>query len=116
MVVFSKTFAKGGRSHNGPGRPNAAQRRANKGYLLVLWGDGEACPCSYCGISLCFATVEADRVIAGANGGSYRRENIIPPGGAGNARRADKSLWCFAPLLARRLVRKGYVVSTKPAA
>jgi hypothetical protein len=60
------------------------------------------------------ATLEADRIIAGAAGGSYRRENIIPACRSCNASRGDQSLWSFAPKVARRLKRMGFVVSAKP--
>jgi 5-methylcytosine-specific restriction endonuclease McrA len=99
----------------GDARGSSAQRRARKGYLLTLWGDGESCPCSYCQMPLTFATVEADRIIAGNHGGSYRRENVIPACRACNAARGDRTLWSFAPNLARRLVRKGYTVSSAVA-
>ena len=107
MVVISNTFTKGGRA-GGDKRGSAAQRRARKGYLLTLWGDGEVCPCLYCDHPLTFATVEADRIVAG---GSYRRENVIPACRECNVKRLDKSLWSFAPNLARRLKRRGYTVS-----
>jgi hypothetical protein len=116
MVVLSNTFAKGGRPSNGGDRGSAAARRARKGYLLTLWGDGETCPCLYCGRPLVFSTIEADRIIPGTLGGSYRRENVIPACRVCNSRRGDRSLWSFAPKLARRLVAKGFVVSAKPVA
>jgi 5-methylcytosine-specific restriction endonuclease McrA len=95
----------------GDSRGSAAARRSRKGYLLTLWGDGETCPCAYCGHVLTFATIEADRVIPGNLGGSYRRENVIPACRVCNARRGDSTLWSFDPRLARRLVRRGYQVS-----
>jgi hypothetical protein len=113
MVVLSNSFAKGGRA-GGDLRGNSATRRARKGYLLTLWGNGETCSCIYgCGRVLDFATVEADRIIAG---GSYRRENVIPACRACNVARLDKSLWSFAPNVARRLVRRGFVVSARSVA
>jgi hypothetical protein len=110
MVVLSNSFSKGGRA-GGDKRGSAAQRRARKGYLLTLWGDGELCPCLYgCGTMLNSATLEADRIIAG---GSYARTNVIPACRACNVARLDKSLWSFAPKLARKLKRMGYTVSAK---
>lgn len=108
MVVLSNSFARGGRP-GGDKRGNAAQRRARKGYLLTLWGNGETCPCSYCGHLLTFATVEADRILAG---GSYARHNVIPACRECNVARLDRTLWSFAPNLARKLLRRGYVVSS----
>jgi 5-methylcytosine-specific restriction endonuclease McrA len=115
MVVLSKTFAKGGRA-GGDLRGNAAARRARKGYLLVQFGNGITCSCIYqCGRVLDFSTVEADRIIPGSLGGSYRRENIIPACRSCNVARLDKSLWSFAPNVARKLKRRGYVVSAQSA-
>lgn len=116
MVVLSQNFSRGGRP-GGDQRGNAAARRARKGYLLTLWGDGEFCPCLYgCGTMLNSATLEADRIIPGSMGGTYRRENVIPACRSCNVARLDKSIWAFAPKLARRLKRMGYVVSAKPVA
>ncbi len=112
MVVLSNSFQKGGRA-GGDKRGNAAQRRARKGYLLTLWGDGETCPCIYCGYSLVSATLEADRIIAG---GSYARTNVIPACRSCNVARLDKTIWSFNPRVARRLKRLGFVVSAKPVA
>jgi hypothetical protein len=104
---------KSSRPSNGGDRGNAAARRSRKGYLLTVWGDGETCPCLFCGFPLTFATVEADRVIPGALGGSYRRENVIPACRSCNARRGDKTVWEFSPRVARRLKRRGFVLTTR---
>lgn len=121
MVVLSNSFARkvttGSSRAGGDLRGNSAQRRARKGYLLIFWGNGETCPCIYgCGRMLSFATVEADRIIPGSLGGSYRRENVIPACRSCNVARLDKSLWSFAPNVARKLVRRGFVVSARSAA
>jgi hypothetical protein len=112
MVVLSNSFQRKvatGKSRPGGERGNSAQRRARKGYLLTLWGNGENCLCIYgCGTILTFATVEADRIIAG---GSYRRENVIPACRVCNVARSDKTLWSFAPNVARKLLRRGFIVS-----
>jgi 5-methylcytosine-specific restriction endonuclease McrA len=116
MVVLSNNFVRGGRP-GGDQRGNAAARRARKGYLLVLWGNGETCPCSYgCGTVLDWSSIEADRIIPGSLGGTYRRENVIPACRSCNVARLDKSIWAFAPKLARKLKRMGFVVSAKPVA
>jgi hypothetical protein len=109
----TKLPGKSSRPGNGGDRGSAAARRSRKGYLLTVWGDGETCPCLFCGASLTFATVEADRVIPGSLGGSYRRENVIPACRRCNAQRGDKTVWEFSPRVARRLVRRGFVVSTR---
>ena len=59
-------------------RGNAATRRARKTWLLNTFGDRETCPCYRCGRSLSRSLVEADRIIPGCLGGSYRRSNIRP--------------------------------------
>jgi hypothetical protein len=93
----------------GDKRGSSRARRDRKHHLLALWGDGNSCPCLYCGTALTFATVEADRIIAGD---SYRRSNVIPACRACNVARLDKSIWSFAPNVARRLKRRGYLTST----
>ena len=117
MVAFSKSFQRKcetgkARACNGGDRGSAAARRSRKGYLLTVWGDGETCACIYgCGTVLSFATVEADRIIPGTSGGSYRRENVIPACRQCNSRRGDRTVWSFSPNVARKLLRKGFVVS-----
>ena len=59
-------------------RGSSSTRRARKTWLLVTFGDGETCPCYRCGRRLSRSMVEADRIIPGCLGGSYRRENIRP--------------------------------------
>lgn len=93
----------------GDKRGSSAARKARKLHLLALWGNGETCPCLYCSAPLTYATVEADRIIAGD---SYRRSNVIPACRACNVARLDKSIWSFAPNVARRLKRRGYLTST----
>jgi hypothetical protein len=114
MVVLSASFERGGRP-GGDKRGNAAARRARKRFLLATFGNGTICPCAYsgCTVMLTFETVEADRIIAGD---SYRRESVIPACRECNVKRLDKSLWSYDPKLARRLIRRGYIVSTRSAA
>lgn len=111
MVILTTSFKRGGRP-GGDKRGNAATRRARKYWMLFQFGNGVTCPCSHCGTELGYATVEADRIVAG---GSYCRKNVIPACRCCNVKRSDKSLWQFNPLLARRLVRKGIIVSQKGA-
>jgi 5-methylcytosine-specific restriction endonuclease McrA len=108
MVVLTKTFANGGRSHNGGARPNSYQRRANRHFLLREFGNGETCNCVYCGEILDYATIEVDRLKAGADGGGYTRDNIVPACKPCNRRRGKRSVWAFNPNAARRLKRRGY--------
>lgn len=46
--------------------------------MLSWFGDGITCPCYSCGDPLFYSTLEADRVIPGALGGTYARGNIRP--------------------------------------
>jgi 5-methylcytosine-specific restriction endonuclease McrA len=83
----------------GDKRGNAAARRARKNWLLSQpqWQDsklgtvpGESCACVFqCGTVLTYATVEADRIVAG---GSYRRENVQPACRPCNLARSDDDL------------------------
>lgn len=83
----------------GDKRGNAAARRARKHWLLSQpqWQDaskgtvpGESCMCVFqCGTVLTYATVEADRIIAG---GSYRRGNVQPACRPCNLARSDDDL------------------------
>jgi len=81
--------------HGGEKRGNSYARRARKLWMLATWGDGEKCPCVFCGISLSFETVEADRIIPG---GTYRRENVQPACRPCNLSKSDNPNW--APTLA----------------
>lgn len=65
-------------SNNDP-RGSAESRRQRKIFLLATFGDGYTAPCAFCGFELDFWTITADRFpILGADGGSYRRDNIRP--------------------------------------
>lgn len=74
----------------GEKRGNNKDRRARKIWMLSTWGDGSRCPCVHCGISLDYATVEADRIVPG---GSYRRENVQPACRDCNASRSNDTEW-----------------------
>ena len=69
---------------NSNARGSASARAARRAYLLRTYAadvllDGEpACRCWRCGALLTEATMTVDRIHAGADGGSYRRENIRP--------------------------------------
>jgi 5-methylcytosine-specific restriction endonuclease McrA len=76
----------------------------------------DMCSCVYCGDMLTFATVEADRIIPGSMGGTYRFENVIPACRECNASRGDRTVWSFDANVARRLKRMGRIVSAKSAA
>ena len=75
--------------NGGDKRGKAADRRRRKRWLLAMFGDGTAAPCTHCGGSLSFATIEADRIIPG---GSYARHNIQPACRPCNVRRGDSPI------------------------
>lgn len=76
--------------HGGEKRGSSYARRARKLWMLAHWGDGEVCPCVYCGMSVNFDTVEADRIIPG---GTYRRDNVQPACKPCNLSKSDNSDW-----------------------
>jgi 5-methylcytosine-specific restriction endonuclease McrA len=79
----------------GEKRGNSTDRRRRRLWMLARWGDGTTCPCTHCGETLTERTVEADRIIPGSLGGTYRRENIQPACRACNAARSDNIEWAF---------------------
>ena len=87
------------RSSNGGERPNSYQRRARKYYLLVKHGDGETCPCYFCGETLTFKTLTLDRRKPGSRGGTYEKRNLLPACITCNKRRGDKSVQAFKRVL-----------------
>lgn len=54
--------------------------------MLSWFGDGVTCPCYSCGTALTTATLECDRIIPGAVGGTYARGNLRPSCGPCNRR------------------------------
>jgi 5-methylcytosine-specific restriction endonuclease McrA len=87
------------RSSNGGERPNSYQRRARKYYLLVKHGDGETCPCYFCGEQLTFKSLTLDRRKPGSRGGTYAKQNLLPACMRCNKRRGDKSVQAFKRVL-----------------
>lgn len=83
------------RRSNGGERPNSYQRRARKFYLLVKHGDGETCPCYFCGTELDFKALTLDRRKPGSRGGDYSRKNLLPACRKCNVSRGDKSVAAF---------------------
>lgn len=61
-------------------RGSTTDRRRRKTWLLETFGDGTTAPCSFeCGEVLTWDTLTVDRYpIAGADGGTYKRDNIRP--------------------------------------
>lgn len=104
LVNADGTTKKPGKSRrsNGGERPNSYQRRARKYYLLVKYGNGETCPCFFCGTELTFATLTLDRKKPGIRGGTYAKENLLPACGPCNFARGDKSVRAFKAIIAER--------------
>lgn len=76
----------------GDSRGSALNRRRRKDWLLSKasghGGNGSTVKCHWCRTRLTFQTVEADRFpIAGQDGGTYRRKNIVPACRGCNSRR-----------------------------
>lgn len=65
-------------------RGNTRTRRQRRQWLLDTFGDGETAPCYRCGEELDDSTVQADRIKAGMDGGTYERGNIRPACGPCN--------------------------------
>lgn len=74
------------------------------GPVAGFGGDGEKVACVHCGLMLDFETVEADRIVPGSRGGSYRRENVQPACRQCNASRRDDEEWTYATHRAPKLV------------
>jgi hypothetical protein len=69
---------KSSKRHGGDQRGSATDRRRRKLWLLATFGNGERCPCTHCGVELIAATLTADRIVPGRQGGRYVRGNIRP--------------------------------------
>lgn len=65
-------------SSNGNQRGNSYQRARRRQFLVDKFGDGVKVKCVHCGMMLTVETVTSDRIIPGALGGTYRRDNIQP--------------------------------------
>jgi hypothetical protein len=102
-IVAERPRGRGTTNGNARGSSHARQRRrewlvatyrANVDVLtsgprvlkLVSLGEGQpACRCYRCGVLLTVDTVTIDRIIPGAQGGTYRRSNIRPACGSCNS-------------------------------
>lgn len=70
-------------------RGSCYDRQARKRWLLKSWDADlgtDACRCADCGEVLAYDTVQADRIVPGALGGRYTRDNIQPMCGPCNIR------------------------------
>lgn len=66
-------------------RGSSYDRRVRRAWLLATFGDGEKAPCFLCGTMLDDATITADRILPGCQGGRYVRGNIRPACGRCNS-------------------------------
>lgn len=84
----------------GEKRGNSKDRRARKIWMLSsvsgFGGDGTQVRCVHCDRWLTYDTVEADRIVPGSKGGTYRRENVQPGCRQCNASRSDNEEWSYA--------------------
>jgi 5-methylcytosine-specific restriction endonuclease McrA len=66
---------------NGNARGNTRDREARRLWLLKTWQSdcgSSYCRCYRCGDLLLLHQITVDRIIPGAKGGTYRRNNIRP--------------------------------------
>lgn len=63
--------------------------------LAPFGGNGRTVPCVHCSKRLSYATLEADRIIPGAAGGRYVRENVQPACGPCNKSRSANPNWRY---------------------
>lgn len=81
-----------GRKREHDQRGNNHDRCARKLRLLKTYGDGINVDCVWCGESLDYGTVTADRIIPGA---SYCFDNVIPSCLSCNSSRKDRPVEVF---------------------
>lgn len=81
----------------GDHRGSSRDRRRRKLWLLSaaagFGGNGSSVACHWCGRLLVYETLEADRRIPGACGGTYARANLVPACRGDNARRGNELRW-----------------------
>lgn len=59
-------------------RGSSHDRAVRRAWLVETFGDGTTVACWRCAQVLTVDTVSADRIVPGAEGGTYRRGNIRP--------------------------------------
>jgi hypothetical protein len=68
---------------------NTGDRHKRRQALLEEFGDGHTCPCVYCGLRLAEGTLEQDKIHTTAEGGRYRKSNLVPSCSSCNKQRGD---------------------------
>lgn len=123
------TATRGTTNRNDRGSSEARRRRrewlvetfrANQDLRLIITPEGSywdacwpgpdsvpACRCYRCGKLLTVSTVTVDRIIPGARGGTYRRNNIRPACAVCNSETGGQLRWSIAR--AKVLMRTGAV-------
>lgn len=79
--------------NGGDSRGSSYDRKRRKIWMLATFGDGKKCRCTHCPKILTLETLEADRIVPGSKGGTYKQGNIQPACRACNASRADNVNW-----------------------
>ena len=59
-------------------RGSAADRRARRAKLILVYGDGVKVACVHCGCMVDNDGMEVDKIIPGSQGGRYVWANILP--------------------------------------
>lgn len=79
---------------------NSTDRAARRKKLQEEFGDGEKCPCVWCGTFVGDAigegTLEQDKIFTTGEGGRYKAANLVPSCGGCNKRRSDKTFADFS--------------------
>ena len=72
-------------------RGSAADRRARRAKLILVYGDGVKVACVHCGCMVDNEGMEVDKIIPGSQGGRYVWANILPSCMHCNRVRSDKT-------------------------
>ena len=81
---------------NSNSRGSSYDRRARREFLMKKFGNGKTVPCFWCGRRL-RKHFEVDRwPVCGHDGGSYRRNNIVPACSDCNGKRCTSAKKCRA--------------------
>jgi hypothetical protein len=68
---------------------NSKDRGKRREALLKEFGDGQHCPCIYCGVKIGEGTLEQDKVLTTGQGGKYKLANLVPACSGCNKNRSD---------------------------
>jgi 5-methylcytosine-specific restriction endonuclease McrA len=68
---------------------NVSDRAHSRKRLMKEFGDGQSCPCGYCGRKLVDKTLTRDKIYTSREGGRYIHANLIPACEGCNKSRGD---------------------------